>query len=92
MQLAVADQDVPKDTNNTIEVLARMLETIYERHRGLPQSVYVVLDNTSRENKNNIMLKFWAQLVLLGVFRTVMLSGSPCSPFRRAHFFIDAGS
>jgi Fe-S cluster assembly iron-binding protein IscA len=34
--LAVADADMPKDTNNNIEVIARLLSHIYLSHHGLP--------------------------------------------------------
>ncbi|CAK0812887.1 unnamed protein product [Prorocentrum cordatum] len=72
--LAVSDCDMKKDSNNTIEVIARMLESIYDAQGALPLSLYTVLDNTCRENKNNIVLKFFTKLVQLGVFRSITVA------------------
>ena len=34
--LAVADDDMKKDSNNNIEVFARLLECIFDEHNDLP--------------------------------------------------------
>lgn len=73
-QLAVSDTDFMKDTNNNCEVIARMLSTIYLRHGCLPLGLNLQQDNTSRECKNQKMVKFAAMLVAKGVFRWVTLS------------------
>ena len=66
---AVADADMPKNTNSNVEAFARMLESIYNRHKGmLPRTVTWQMDNCSRECKNSKILKFCTKLVVLGVF------------------------
>ena len=40
------------------QVIARMLESIYQRWNGLPQQLVIVQDNTARECKNQKILKF----------------------------------
>ena len=55
--LAVADADMKKDTNNNIEVIARLMETLYQRHGALPLTLSLIQDNTSRECKSQMILK-----------------------------------
>ena len=49
IHLAVADGDMKKDTNNNIEVIARLLNQIYLKHQGMPHAIVLLQDNTSRE-------------------------------------------
>lgn len=72
--LAVADADLPKDTASNVEVIARLLESIYIEHGALPQALHLQQDNTCRECKNQLIVKFAAKLVALKVFRSVTLS------------------
>ena len=71
---AVADADCKKDTNNNVEVMARMLEDIFLKYGGLPKSLYLVQDNTSRECKNQKIVKFFLMLVSLNIFHSVELA------------------
>jgi hypothetical protein len=73
-QIAVSDADLMKDTAGNCEVISRMIETIYKRHGALPLGLCLQQDNTSRECKNQKMMKFAISLVALGVFRWVTLS------------------
>ena len=54
---AVADADMKKDTNNNIEVIARLLEPLYRKWDALPLSIAIVQDNTARECKNLRIIK-----------------------------------
>jgi hypothetical protein len=72
--LAVADTDMPKDTNNNVEVIARLLDDVYLRHHGLPLGLHLQQDNTSRECKNSLILRFACKLVGLGIFQWVTLA------------------
>lgn len=72
--LAVADADMRKDTNNNVEVMARLLSQMYQSHRGLPLGLHIQQDNTSRECKNQLILRFACKLVALGVFQWVTLA------------------
>jgi hypothetical protein len=72
--MAIMDQDMHHDTNNNIEVISRMLEQIFVTHKGLPLGLHLQQDNTSRECKNQKILKWAVKLVSLGVFRWVTLS------------------
>ena len=62
------------DTNNNVEVISRMLEQVYVTHGGLPLGLHLQQDNTSRECKNQKILKWAVKLVALGVFRWVSLN------------------
>jgi len=72
--LAVSDTDMRKDTNNNVEVMARLLSQMYNTHQGLPLGLHIQQDNTSRECKNQLMLRFACKLVALGVFQWVTLA------------------
>jgi hypothetical protein len=50
---AVADADMKKDTNNNIEVLARLMEQLYCTWDALPLSIAIIQDNTARECKKS---------------------------------------
>ena len=58
---AVADADMKKDTNNNIEVLARLLEHLYVQWEGLPLCIAIIQDNTSRKCKIPLIIK-WASV------------------------------
>ena len=66
---ACADADMHKDTNNNIESVARMLSSIHRRFGGLPSTVTLQQDNTSRECKNQNILKWAIKVRILGVVR-----------------------
>ena len=44
---AVADADMKKDTNNNIELLARLMEQLYCAWGALPLSIAIIQDNTA---------------------------------------------
>ena len=70
---AVADADMKKDTNNNIEVLARLMEQLYCTWDALALSIAIIQDNTAREcnTQKNVM---WAvRLVAMGVFESIVL-------------------
>jgi hypothetical protein len=52
---------------------ARTLDFVYERCTGLPLGLHIQQDNTSREGKNQFILRFAAMMVLLKIFRWVTL-------------------
>ena len=58
------------DSNLIIEVLSQVLYSIREK---LPPTLYLQLDNCSRENKNRYFLGFCALLVEKGVFKKVQV-------------------
>ena len=65
-------------SNLTIECLARTLnkEATYRREQHLrwPTTLFVQMDNTSKENKNSILFEFWTLLVESGVFNEIFVS------------------
>jgi hypothetical protein len=71
---AVADADMKKDTNSNVHVLAQMLESVVAQYGAVPQTLVVVQDNTSRECKNSLILRWATKLVALNVFRGVILA------------------
>ena len=70
---AVADADLKKDTNNNIEVVARLMEALYKRHGALPLAISLIQDNTCRECKNQKILKFGARLIALDILESISL-------------------
>ena len=46
---AVADADMNKDTNNNLEVIARLIDDMYHKYGALPLAISLIQDNTSRE-------------------------------------------
>ena len=67
-----------RGSNCSIEVLHRLLTHIYiERFkrgkRGLPKTLWIHLDNCWRENKNQFLLAFLAELVKREVFDEVQV-------------------
>ena len=62
---AVADADMKKDSNNNLEVIARLIDDMYQKYAALPLAISLIQDNTSRECKNQMMLKFSVKLVAL---------------------------
>lgn len=60
----------PHDSNLIIEVLSQVL---YSIQSNLPPTLYLQLDNCSRENKNRYFLGFCALLIEKGMFKKVLL-------------------
>ena len=70
----VADPDMRKDTVVHVETLARGLSRIYDKLQSLPRHMVLILDNTSSNNKNQLMLKFWLKLQMLKVLETAYVA------------------
>lgn len=60
----------PHDSNLTITLIVRVLIDFAKNH-PLPETLYIQMDNTSRENKNKYVLSFCAILVELRIFKKV---------------------
>ena len=60
-----------KYTNNNIEVIARLMETLYQKHDALPLAISLIQDNTSRECKNQMVLKFGVKLIALNCLESI---------------------
>lgn len=71
---AVADADMKKDSNNNIDVLARLIDQLYKQWHALPRTLSLIMDNTSRECKNQKIVKFATRLVAQGLIETVILN------------------
>ena len=61
------DVDVPKDTNTIITIICKTLDLVYDmakaKNRSFPRTLLINLDNTSGQNKNQIMEAFESWLV-----------------------------
>lgn len=64
--LSIADPDFCKDTNNQVDSLARCLCWVHDTV-GLPRQVFLLLDNTCRDNKNSKMIRWWLKLAALNI-------------------------
>jgi len=62
---AVADADMKKDTNNNLEVNARLIYDMYQKYGALPLAISLTQDKTSRECTNQMMLNCSVKLVAL---------------------------
>ena len=60
----------PHDSNMTLTLLLRSLYQ-YQQAHTLPETLYLQMDNTSRENKNRFVLTCCAALVQLKIFKKV---------------------
>ena len=70
---AAADPDLKKDTTTNIEVIARMSESIYCKHGGIPLTLVIIQDNTARECKNQNILKVVAKWVIMKIHKHIWL-------------------
>lgn len=60
----------PHDSNLTATLLLKALYKFIEQ-RPLPETLYIQMDNTCRENKNKYVFGFCAALVQLRIFKKV---------------------
>jgi len=72
--LAVADADMKKDTNNNIEVISRLMERMYNSWGALPLAISLIQDNTSRECKNQKIVKWAVRVVAMDCTQSFDLS------------------
>ena len=71
-------ENIAGDPNWTIDTLYRALKREEEgRAGGLPDVLYLQMDNCARENKNTYLLTYCAWLVERGVFSNVFVSFLP---------------
>src|SRR5450759_4624541 len=61
------------DGNLTITILQRVLNEWEEKHGVLPPVLYLQLDNTSRENKNNLLMTYLHMLVKKKIFKKIKI-------------------
>ena len=73
----VVPEDIPNDTNVSIEVLQRTLKAEEERRGGLPPILHLQLDNCRGANKNSYLFTYLAWLVEREVFTVVFVSFLP---------------
>ena len=87
VEFAIADPDLPKDSCSHLECLSRLLTGIYDKHKALARHLCLALDNTSRDNKNSVVLRFFIKLRLLQVFESIYI----CFPVKgHTHTCLDA--
>ena len=60
----------PHDSNLTMTLLMNVL-IAYQKQQPLPETLYIQMDNTSRENKNKFVIGFCAIIVELQIFQKV---------------------
>jgi hypothetical protein len=71
----VGDENIQKDANATVQQLNEALDAVatLRQTQNFPDHLVVQLDNTCRENKNNLIIRWAASLVGRGTFKTVSL-------------------
>ena len=74
----VATEDILGDPNLTIECLNRVFKREeQQRPNGLPETLYLELDNCFRENKNTFTFAFLVWIIERGVFKEIFVSFLP---------------
>jgi len=74
----VVPEDIPGDTNVSVEVLQRTLKAEEKRRGGtLPNILTVQLDNCAGTNKNTYLFSYLSLLVERGVFDVIYVSFLP---------------
>eukprot|EP00731_Ephydatia_muelleri_P036499 Em0266g2a len=64
--------EFPQDSNLTLSILLSILNNINRKEHRLPDTLYLQMDNCSRENKNKYVYGVLGYLVLKGIFRKVV--------------------
>jgi hypothetical protein len=78
--MACGDSSTPAKSNRTVENVSARLRSLMPRgdtaglfdFKLLPKHLMLQLDNLPKENKNQMMIAFGSDLVLIGVFETVL--------------------
>lgn len=65
--------EFPQDSNLTLSILLSILNNINRKEHRLPDTLYLQMDNCSRENKNKYVYGVLGYLVLKGIFRKVSM-------------------
>ena len=74
----VATEDIHGDPNLTIECLNRVLKREeQQRPNGLPDTLYLALDNCFRENKNTYIFAYLVWLIERTLFKEIFVSFLP---------------
>ena len=68
LDLAVADEDLKKNSETQIDIIARAIDGLFE-HITLPLGFHLQQDNCYREGKNRFVVSFMVLLVSMGIFR-----------------------
>ena len=63
----------PHDSNLTVTLLMKTLHHFADMYSRLPETLYLQMDNTCRENKNKYVFGFCSILVELKIFKKVSL-------------------
>ena len=75
MSFNFVEENVPKGSTLTIEVLVQCLERVIGQSlTATPPNLWVQVDNCGGENKNRHLLRFLSVLVDRGIFRSCVLS------------------
>jgi hypothetical protein len=73
----VYHDNVRQGTNVTVDVLFRTLAAIEDSGRTLPDTLYIQLDNTVKQNKSKFFMSYLAWLVKTGAFKRIVVSFLP---------------
>lgn len=63
--------EFPKDSSLCTTIISRTLKKIYDTNGYLPPTLYLQLDNTTRENKNSTIMCYLLWLIKIGIFKKV---------------------
>ena len=73
----VGRENTAHDPNCTIEVIQRVLKSEEAKRGSLPKTLYLQLDNCTRENKNIAVSCFVSWLLERGIFERIEVSYLP---------------
>ena len=73
LALSLSDEDLKKDSQTSIELIARALSEVVDSFGVVPLQIHLQQDNCAREGKNQFMLSFFLLLTTLGVCKYASL-------------------
>lgn len=73
----VYHDNVRQGNNVTVDVLYRTLAAIEAAGRTLPDTLYLQLDNTVKQNKSKFLMSYLSWLTMTGVFKRIVVSFLP---------------
>src|SRR5688572_25110101 len=70
-------KNIKHGANVVIECLHRILLDMAANKKEIPETLYLQLDNTTKQNKNQYIIGYAACLVSWGLFQRVLISFLP---------------
>ena len=74
----LVEEDQPHGSNLTLDLLSRTIDKVFKQceknNEPIPMHLWVQVDNTAAENKNQLVVRYLGALIDKSVFRSAVLS------------------